>query len=88
MTTRPDTLDAALIRFRSIFGELAKGAGERDLSGEHPYELVRELADAGFGKLRVPREYGGFDVDLPTDQERDKDIPRRISGIMSYITTF
>ncbi|MCE4263417.1 acyl-CoA dehydrogenase family protein [Rhodococcus globerulus] len=66
MTTRPDTLDAALIRFRSIFGELAKGAGERDLSGEHPYELVQELADAGFGKLRVPREYGGFDVDLPT----------------------
>ena len=66
MTTRPDTLEAALVRFRSIFGELAKGAGERDLLGEHPYELVQELADAGFGKLRVPREYGGFDVDLPT----------------------
>ncbi|WP_182262997.1 acyl-CoA dehydrogenase family protein [Rhodococcus sp. UFZ-B548] len=66
MTTRPDTLEAALVRFRSIFGELAKGAGERDLLGEHPYELVQELADAGFGKLRVPRAYGGFDVDLPT----------------------
>ncbi|MDT5323457.1 MAG: hypothetical protein QOF25_609, partial [Mycobacterium sp.] len=23
-------------------------------------------ADAGFGRLRVPREFGGFDVDLPT----------------------
>ncbi|MFF0815071.1 acyl-CoA dehydrogenase family protein [Rhodococcus sp. NPDC003318] len=63
---QPSTLDEALARIRRIFAELAEGAGERDLSGEHPYELVQQLADAGFGRLRVPREYGGFDVDLQT----------------------
>jgi alkylation response protein AidB-like acyl-CoA dehydrogenase len=55
-----------LSRVRDVLDELAQGAAERDLSGEHPYELVQKLADAGFGKLRVPTEFGGFDVDLPT----------------------
>ncbi|MFD1815278.1 acyl-CoA dehydrogenase family protein [Rhodococcus gannanensis] len=63
---QPEALDEARVRIRRIFDELAVGAGERDLTGEHPYELVQSLADAGFGKLRVPREFGGFDVDLPT----------------------
>lgn len=60
------TLDEALMRIRSVFGDLAVGAGDRDLQHEHPYTQIRALADAGFGKLRVPREFGGFDVDLPT----------------------
>lgn len=63
---QPVDLDDALVRIRRILGELAEGAGDRDLSGEHPYELVERLAAAGFGRLRVPREFGGFDVDLPT----------------------
>ncbi|CCW10600.1 acyl-CoA dehydrogenase family protein (plasmid) [Rhodococcus aetherivorans] len=65
-STPTSTLDEALVRIREIFARLAEGAGERDLSGEHPYELVQQLADAGFGRLRVPREFGGFDVDLRT----------------------
>lgn len=52
--------------FREIFAELAVGAGDRDRSGEHPDELVAALAEAGFGRLRVPAEYGGYDADLPT----------------------
>jgi alkylation response protein AidB-like acyl-CoA dehydrogenase len=55
-----------LERIQAVLAELAAGAGERDQSGEHPYALVRALADAGFGRLRVPVEYGGLDVDLPT----------------------
>ena len=67
MTSRqPATLDEALERIGAILDSCAKGAGERDLSGEHPDEFIRQLADAGFGRLRVPREDGGFDVDLPT----------------------
>ncbi|MGD0699204.1 MAG: acyl-CoA dehydrogenase family protein [Trebonia sp.] len=62
----PASFDEARTRIRAIMAEFAEGAPERDLSGEHPDELVRALADAGFGRLRVPREYGGFDVDLPT----------------------
>jgi len=52
-------------RIRAVLAEFAPGAGERDLSGEHPYALVQKLADAGFGRLRVPAEYGGFDLSLP-----------------------
>ncbi|MET0425634.1 MAG: acyl-CoA dehydrogenase family protein [Actinoplanes sp.] len=58
-------LDEAQVRIRAVLAELAEGAGERDLSGEHPYEQVRALAEAGFGRLRVPAEFGGFDVSLP-----------------------
>ena len=74
-TTSPDTapsditpgsLSEALVRIRSVLARLAVGVGDRDLHHEHPYALIRELADAGFGRLRVPREFGGFDIDLPT----------------------
>jgi alkylation response protein AidB-like acyl-CoA dehydrogenase len=63
--TGPD-LDQALLRIRAVLAEAARGAAARDRSGEHPDDLVRALAHAGFGRLRVPREFGGFDVDLPT----------------------
>lgn len=63
---RPQTLAQALPRIRAVLAEAAKGAGERDLAFEHPDGLVRDLADAGFGRLRVPVEHGGLDVDLPT----------------------
>ncbi|MDR6175030.1 alkylation response protein AidB-like acyl-CoA dehydrogenase [Nocardioides zeae] len=63
---QPRTLAAALPRIRAVLADLAVGAGERDLRREHPYAGVRALADAGFGRLRVPAEHGGFDVDLPT----------------------
>jgi len=63
---RPATLDEALPRIRAVLAELAKDVGGRDLAFEHPDALVSELADAGFGRLRVPVEYDGFDVDLPT----------------------
>lgn len=65
-TTQPVSLDDAVVRFRELFAEFAEGVGERDLTGEHPDELIQELAAAGFGKLRVPVEFGGYGVDLPT----------------------
>ncbi|MGV9823256.1 acyl-CoA dehydrogenase family protein [Nocardia xishanensis] len=64
--TAPAPLDEALPRIRDILARFAPGAGERDLAFEHPDALIQELADAGFGRLRVPVEFGGFDVDLPT----------------------
>ncbi|MFC9872525.1 acyl-CoA dehydrogenase family protein [Nocardia salmonicida] len=65
-TIAPATLAEALPRIRSILTEFVPGTGERDLAFEHPDALIQALADAGFGRLRVPVEYGGFDVDLPT----------------------
>ncbi|WP_067676941.1 acyl-CoA dehydrogenase family protein [Nocardia miyunensis] len=63
---QPDSLTDALARIREVLVEFTKGVGERDLAFEHPDELIRALGDAGFGRLRVPAEFGGFDVDLPT----------------------
>lgn len=62
---QPATVQDALTRITTILDRAAAGAAERDLTLEHPYDLVQELADAGFGRLRIPVEYGGFDVDLP-----------------------
>ena len=63
---RPRTLQEALPRIRTVLQDLAARAADRDLNGEHPDAEVQALADAGFGRLRVPLPYGGFDVDLPT----------------------
>ncbi|MEV0248925.1 acyl-CoA dehydrogenase family protein [Nocardia sp. NPDC050712] len=65
-TAQPATLAEALPRIRAVLAEFPKGAGERDLAFEHPDALIQALAEAGFGRLRVPAEFGGFDVDLPT----------------------
>lgn len=64
--SQPTTFEDALVQIRSVLGELAKGAAERDVTREHPYRLVQDLAAAGFGRLRLARDVGGFDVDLPT----------------------
>jgi alkylation response protein AidB-like acyl-CoA dehydrogenase len=63
---QPASLDEALVRIRVVLGALAEDVGARDISGEHPDDLVQALADAGFGRLRVPLQYNGFDVDLVT----------------------
>lgn len=65
-TGQPATLDEALPHIRSVLAELADGVLARETTGEHPDGPVQALADAGFGRLRVPVEFGGFDVDLPT----------------------
>ena len=46
----PPALAEALPGFRAVFARLADGAGERDLTRTHPFELVRELADAAEGE--------------------------------------
>ncbi|MFF0341765.1 acyl-CoA dehydrogenase family protein [Kribbella sp. NPDC004875] len=75
-----------------MFERLAAGAGERDLTRTHPFELVRELAEVGFGRLRVPLEYGGYGVDLPTlfdllaeAGQADSNVPQILRGHFSAI---
>ncbi|MGW6195791.1 acyl-CoA dehydrogenase family protein [Kribbella sp. NPDC055110] len=88
----PPTLTEALPGFRAVFARLAEGAGERDLTRTHPYELVRELVDAGFGRLRVPVENGGYGVDLPTlfdllaeAGQADSNVPQILRGHFSAV---
>ncbi|MCG7634314.1 acyl-CoA dehydrogenase family protein [Gordonia McavH-238-E] len=49
-------------RFDPILARVAAGAAERDAERRVPHDLVRELAHAGFGALRVPREFGGDEI--------------------------
>ncbi len=50
--------------------ELARGFGERaaqhDRDGSFPHENFVELIDAGFARLTVPRQFGGYEVSLST----------------------
>lgn len=47
-------------RFRPVFARIAEGAVERERNRTLPFEQVGWLKDAGFGRLRVPVECGGF----------------------------
>ncbi|MBA8991355.1 alkylation response protein AidB-like acyl-CoA dehydrogenase [Curtobacterium pusillum] len=57
-------------RFAPLFERIREGAVERELAsgtpGDRPlpHDEVRALADAGFGRLRVPTDRGGFGATL------------------------
>lgn len=78
---------ASLTEFRRIFDRLAADAAARNHSDTPIHEEIRELAAAGFGRLRVPLEDGGFGVDLPTLFEllaeagrADSNVPQILRG--------
>nr|WP_308655498.1 acyl-CoA dehydrogenase family protein [Zafaria cholistanensis] len=52
-------------RFRPIFDRIAEGASLRERNHVLPDAQIRELAQAGFGALRVPAGDGGFGATLP-----------------------
>ena len=62
----PTSWDAATMRasLSPVFAAIAKGAIERERDRRLPHEEIRWLLEAGFGKIRVPREYGGFGASL------------------------
>lgn len=53
-------------RFRPIFDEIREGAVARDRHRSLPHEAVALLRKSGFGALRVPKEFGGFETSLTT----------------------
>ena len=63
-TLSTDRLSATRARFAPIFESIAAGSAERDRSGELPYNEIRQLAEAGFGALRVPVSHGGAGLNL------------------------
>lgn len=52
--------------FQPIFNKIAETAVEREQNRILPYEQVRALVEAGFGRLRIPQRFGGFGVSLTT----------------------
>lgn len=78
---------SSLTQFRRIFDQLASKAGERHRTHQSVHEEIQALAAAGFGRLRVPVEHGGFGVDLPTLFEllaeagrADSNVPQILRG--------
>lgn len=60
-SAREPSLEA---RYAPLFAEIAAGAVEREQHRELARAPVRVLLDAGFGRLRVPREAGGLGASL------------------------
>lgn len=58
-----ETVDI-LDRFRPIFERIAATAAQRDRDRDLPFDAIEELAQAGFGALRVPVAEGGAGVSL------------------------
>jgi len=57
--------EALAAPFRPIFAEIAASAVEREISRELPFRYIEALRDAGFGKVRIPRELGGGGATIP-----------------------
>lgn len=51
--------------FRELFAEAARDSVRREREGGLPRQVLRSLAGAGFGALRLPRERGGAEATLP-----------------------
>ncbi len=49
---------------RQLLADIAAGASEREANRIAPHEQVRQLADAGLGRLRIPVEEGGAGASL------------------------
>lgn len=52
-------------RFRPIFQRIAAGARQRERDRSLPFEQIGWLKQAGFGAVRVPRQFGGAGASLP-----------------------
>lgn len=50
--------------FPALLARVADGAVQREIDNVNPFEQVREVAAAGYGKLRLPVELGGAGVTL------------------------
>ena len=53
-----------LHHFAPLFERIAEGAVRRERERELPHAEVRALADAGFGRVRLPESEGGFGASL------------------------
>ena len=49
---------------RALLAEIAVGASEREAKRIAPHEQIRQVADAGLGRLRIPVAEGGAGVSL------------------------
>lgn len=64
-----DTINQLWDHLTPVFDEIAATAPARDAAGTIDTSPVEQLKAAGFTRLRVPPEYGGFGLSLPQAYE-------------------
>ncbi|GIJ47843.1 hypothetical protein Val02_47290 [Virgisporangium aliadipatigenens] len=87
------TTDAELAeRLDPVYARIAEGAVERESDRTLPHDAVEWLRDKGFGKLRVPREYGGLGATVPQFAEQlirlgraDSNLPQLLRGHIGFV---
>lgn len=92
MGEQTQRLDAVRARLRPVFAEIAAGTVERERNHELPFAQVAALRKAGFGRLRLPIEHGGFGLDWPSFAEvlielaaADSNLPQIFRGHIAYV---
>jgi alkylation response protein AidB-like acyl-CoA dehydrogenase len=81
-------------RFAPVFARIAAGAIEREADRRLPFEEVEWLRQAGFGRIRVPKEYGGLGASLPQFFRQlielgraDSNLPQLLRGHFGFVET-
>jgi alkylation response protein AidB-like acyl-CoA dehydrogenase len=81
-------------RFAPVFARIAEDAVEREADRALPFDAVEWLRESGFGKLRVPREYGGLGATLPQFFRllielgaADSNLPQLLRGHFGFVET-
>ncbi|MFB9377183.1 acyl-CoA dehydrogenase family protein [Kineococcus gynurae] len=79
-------------RIAPLLEGIAAGVVQREQDHVLPYEPVRALVEAGFGRLRVPVEHGGDGLDLPALAEilvdvaaADSNLPQIFRGHIAWV---
>jgi alkylation response protein AidB-like acyl-CoA dehydrogenase len=88
----PISDEELLGRFRPVFDRIAEGAVEREEQRRLPYEEIGWLRDAGFGIIRIPREFGGLGATssqlfrvLIELGEADSNLPQALRGHCAFV---
>ncbi len=87
------TTDAELTeRFAPVYARIADGAVGRESDRRLPADEVEWLRDAGFGRIRVPVEYGGFGATIPQFIRQlielgraDSNLPQLLRGHFGFV---
>jgi alkylation response protein AidB-like acyl-CoA dehydrogenase len=79
-------------RFRPIFADIAADAVRSDHERDLLFTAVQHLREAGFGRLRLPTEYGGFGLTLTQffrllieAGEADTNLPQLLRGHFGFL---
>jgi len=85
-------LTAARARLLPVFERIGAGTLEREQTRSLPYAEVAALREAGFGRLRIPAEFGGDGLDWPEFAELlvelaalDSNLPQIFRGHIAYV---